>query len=124
MPPNIFFCSKPAFHELLGQFPQQLFHIPVWINKDKNFGREPTQRTRSFLYAALGTVVGSSIQAGGVRFFENGVVSLNLPVAGEVMRSRASRTTHPITMHLLGELCANGREESLPDALQVRDRRA
>ena len=83
-----------------------MFHVPVWINKDKNFGREPTQRTRSFLYAALGTVVGASVQAGGARFFENGVVSLNLPVAGEVIRSRASRTTHPVALQLLGELCA------------------
>jgi hypothetical protein len=27
---------------------------------------EPTQRTRSFLYAALGTVVAQSVKAGGV----------------------------------------------------------
>ncbi len=93
------------FNKLQEEFPQQLFHVPVWINKDGNFGREPTQRTRSFLYAALGAVVGASVQAGGVRFFENGVVSLNLPVAGEVIRSRASRTTHPVALHLLGELC-------------------
>jgi len=26
-------------------------------------------------------------------------------VAGEVIRSRASRTTHPVALHLLGELC-------------------
>jgi hypothetical protein len=98
--------QKTLFNKLGEEFPQQLFHVPVWINKDKNFGREPTQRTRSFLYAALGTVVGASVQAGGVRFFENGVVSLNLPVAGEVIRSRASRTTHPVALHLLGELCS------------------
>lgn len=97
--------QKRLFQELLKEFPQQLIHVPVWINKDKNFGREPTQRTRSFLYAALGTVVGEFVQAGGVRFYENGIVSLNLPVAGEVVRSRASRTTHPLVLHLLGELC-------------------
>ena len=97
--------QKTLFQKLLEEFPQQLFHVPVWINKEQNFGREPTQRTRSFLFAALGTVVGGSIQAGGVRFFENGVVSMNLPVAGEVVRSRASRTTHPLALHLLGELC-------------------
>jgi hypothetical protein len=97
--------QKTLFGTLQGEFPQQLLHVPVWINKSENFGREPTQRTRSFLYAALGTVVGESVQAGGVRFFENGVVSLNLPVTGEVIRSRASRTTHPVALHLLGELC-------------------
>jgi hypothetical protein len=97
--------QKVLFSKLQRKFPHQLVHVPVWINKSENFSREPTQRTRSFLYAALGTVVGASMRAGGVRFFENGVVSLNLPVAGEVIRSRASRTTHPVALHLLGELC-------------------
>ncbi|HEX8815368.1 MAG TPA: hypothetical protein VF753_07700 [Terriglobales bacterium] len=93
------------FRELEKSFPRQFLHVPVWINKNLRLGQEPTQRTRSFLFAALGTVVGESINAGGVRFFENGVVSLNLPVADEVLRSRASRTTHPIALHLLQLLC-------------------
>lgn len=93
------------FRELERLFPQRFLHLPVWINKDKPLGQEPTQRTRSFLFAALGTLVGESINARGVRFFENGVVSLNLPVADEVLRSRASRTTHPIALHLLRLLC-------------------
>jgi Queuosine biosynthesis protein QueC len=41
-----------------------------------------------------------------VRFFENGVVSLNLPIAQEALRSRASRTTHPLALHLLSSLCS------------------
>jgi hypothetical protein len=93
------------FGELQKAFPGQFIHVPVWINKAEPLGREPTQRTRSFLFAALGCVVGHSINAGGVRFFENGVVSLNLPVADEVLRSRASRTTHPVTIELLRTLC-------------------
>ena len=72
-----------------------MIHVPVWINKDKGKSKEHTQRTRSFLYSALGSIVADSVKAHGVRFFENGIVSLNLPVADEVLRSRASRTTHP-----------------------------
>jgi hypothetical protein len=79
-----------------------MIHVPVWINKDENKGREPTQRTRSFLYASVGAIVAASVNAGGVRFFENGVVSLNLPVADEVTRARASRTTHPAALHYFG----------------------
>ena len=97
--------QRGLFEELRKEFPG-LIHIPVWVNKAKRFGQEPTQRTRSFLFSAIGTVVAESINAGGVRFFENGVVSVNLPVADEVIRSRASRTTHPITLHLLQSLCA------------------
>jgi hypothetical protein len=93
------------FSGLQSAFPAvKMIHIPVWINKDKNIGREHTQRTRSFLYSALGTVVAASIQAPGVRFFENGVVSLNLPVADEVIGARASRTTHPQALQWFGQL--------------------
>jgi 7-cyano-7-deazaguanine synthase in queuosine biosynthesis len=86
------------FNALRQRFASPMIHVPVWVNKDENKGREPTQRTRSFLYASLGSIVAASVNAAGVRFFENGVVSLNLPVADEVTRARASRTTHPIAL--------------------------
>lgn len=96
--------QRTLFEQLKQTYPNPMLHIPVWINKDAGLGREHTQRTRSFLYSALGTVVAESLRAGGVRFFENGVVSLNLPVADEALRARASRTTHPFTMNLLERL--------------------
>jgi 7-cyano-7-deazaguanine synthase in queuosine biosynthesis len=105
--------QKMLFRELQTSFPGQFIHVPVWINKRQGLGKEPTQRTRSFLFAALGTVGAHSIKAGGVRFFENGVVSLNLPVADEVLRSRASRTTHPKTLYLLESLCSAIAERNL-----------
>jgi len=97
--------QRRLFDELDREFPGQMVHIPVWVNKERNLSREPTQRTRSFLFTALGTIVAESIQAKGVRFFENGIVSLNLPVADEALRARASRTTHPRALHLLAQLC-------------------
>lgn len=81
----------------------RLLHIPVWVNKAGSLGREYSQRTRSFLFSALGCAVAHSVDADGIRFFENGVVSLNLPVADEVLGARASRTTHPQVMHLFAE---------------------
>lgn len=104
--------QRKLFGELSKKYPGQLIHVPVWINKDERFGREPTQRTRSFLFAALGTLVAQSIEARGIRFYENGVLSVNLPLAEEALRARASRTTHPVTLHLLSVLAAavTGRE--------------
>jgi hypothetical protein len=104
--------QRRLFAELRKKFSGQLKHVPVWINKNERFGREPTQRTRSFLFAALGTLVAQSIDAQGVRFYENGVLSVNLPLAEEALRARASRTTHPVTLHLLSVLAAavTGRE--------------
>lgn len=95
--------QRALFAEIERKFPGRVLHVPVWVNKAKALGREHTQRTRSFLFAALGAIVAESVKAGGVRFFENGVVSLNLPVADEVVRARASRTTHPLVLHWLSE---------------------
>jgi 7-cyano-7-deazaguanine synthase in queuosine biosynthesis len=92
--------QKDLCQALTQMFPVPTIHIPVCINKDENISREHTQRTRSFLYATLGAIVAASVRAAGVRFFENGIVSLNLPVADEVLRSRASRTTHPKSLQL------------------------
>jgi len=98
--------QRKLFTELQKRFPDQLIRVPVWVNKAEKLGREPTQRTRSFLYSALGTLVAQSVQAGGVRFYENGIISLNLPIAEEALRARASRTTHPMALHMLSSLCA------------------
>ncbi|GAB6094002.1 hypothetical protein JCM14469_02540 [Desulfatiferula olefinivorans] len=70
-------------------------HIPVSINKAKSLGREYTQRSRSFLYAALGSTVAQMFNLSRIRFYENGVVSFNLPPSSQVVGARATRTTHP-----------------------------
>ncbi len=81
----------------------RVFHVPVWVNKTGH-DREPTQRTRTFLFASLGAAVAQALGIRGIRFYENGVVSLNLPVASEALSSRASRTTHPLALHYLQDL--------------------
>lgn len=70
-------------------------HVPVVINKAKSLGHEYTQRSRSFLYAALGSTVAQMFGLSRIRFYENGVVSFNLPVSAQVVGARATRTTHP-----------------------------
>jgi 7-cyano-7-deazaguanine synthase in queuosine biosynthesis len=70
-------------------------HIPVWVQKGLVLDREYTQRTRSFLYAALAAVVALAFGRRRIRFYENGVVSLNLPISEQVVGCRATRTTHP-----------------------------
>lgn len=70
-------------------------HVAVRVNKDKELTRETTQRTRSFLFAALGVTFARMSGLDRLRFFENGVVSLNLPPSAQVVGARASRTTHP-----------------------------
>lgn len=70
-------------------------HVPVWLSKHGAPEAEHTQRSRSFLYAALATVVARLFGHGGFRFYENGVISLNLPICEQVVGARATRSTHP-----------------------------
>ncbi|NQT19505.1 MAG: 7-cyano-7-deazaguanine synthase [Planctomycetes bacterium] len=79
-------------------------HIPVVINKNKGLGREYTQRSRSFLYAALAATVAEMFGLSRIRFYENGVVSFNLPVSAQVVGARATRTTHPQVINGFAEL--------------------
>jgi hypothetical protein len=73
----------------------RIFYVPVWVTKVQTIGKEFTQRSRSFLFAALGFVVARIFGVSRLRFFENGIVSLNLPIVPHELGTRASRTTHP-----------------------------
>ena len=74
---------------------RRLSFIPVWVSNENVTAREYTQRTRSFLFACLGLVVARMSGKDTFSFYENGVVSINLPLAGDVIGGRATRTTHP-----------------------------
>lgn len=83
---------------------RQLLHVPVRINKAKNLNHEYTQRSRSFLYAALGATIAQMLGLSRLRFYENGIVSLNLPPSAQVVGARATRTTHPQVINALTRL--------------------
>lgn len=94
--PKISSKQKLLFQDLRAMCPENKpFHIPVWVQKGEALDREYTQRTRSFLYASLAAVVARAFGLRRIRFYENGVVSLNLPISEQVVGGRATRTTHP-----------------------------
>lgn len=70
-------------------------HVHVRASKQKRLGKEYTQRTRSFLFASFGATIARMLNLESLRFYENGVVSLNFPLSAQVIGSRATRTTHP-----------------------------
>lgn len=69
--------------------------VSVRASKRRDEAREYTQRTRSFLFAAFGVTVARMLGLNNLRFYENGPVSLNLPVCAQVVGGRSTRTTHP-----------------------------
>ncbi len=80
------------------------FHVQIELNKGKALGREYTQRTRSFVYASLAAVVARMLGKDRIRFYENGIVSFNVPLSMQSLGARASRTTHPQTLAGFGRL--------------------
>ncbi len=94
--PAIYSRQRELKNALDRKYGKDLIHVPVAVFKETGMDDESTQRTRSFLFSALGAAVADLFNVSEVRFYENGVVSLNLPVADEVIRARASRTTHPL----------------------------
>jgi hypothetical protein len=75
--------------------PVQVQPVGIWATKTESVGHEYTQRTRSFLYAAMAATVASLAGLDRFFFFENGITSLNLPISGQVVGARSTRTTHP-----------------------------
>lgn len=69
--------------------------VTVRASKKHRAEKEYTQRARSFLYASFAVAVARMADLSAIRFYENGVVSLNLPMSPQVVGSRATRTTHP-----------------------------
>ncbi|PAP95439.1 7-cyano-7-deazaguanine synthase [Mesorhizobium wenxiniae] len=84
--------------------PKQTFYAPIWVRRGESNPTEHSQRLRSFLFASLGMAYAWMFGLSSVFFYENGVTSFNLPVAEQVVGTRASRTTHPSVLRRFGDL--------------------
>jgi 7-cyano-7-deazaguanine synthase in queuosine biosynthesis len=89
-------ASKLA--ELVPDGRLKPWHVALEVNKGKSLGRDFNQRTRSFLFAALAAVVAQTFNLSHIRFYENGITSLHLPISPQLLDGRASRTTHPTVL--------------------------
>ncbi len=94
--PKVFSLQKKLVREFRERgIGRQAFFIPVKVTNSKAPAKEYTQRTRSFLFAALAVVVARIYGKSRFTFYENGVISLNLPLSKDAMGARSTRTTHP-----------------------------
>ncbi len=95
---------KILVDELKKRFPDRILWVPVSAHLKGVKAKESTQRTRSLLFACLGFVTARLAGAKRLHFYENGIVSANLPISAQVIGTMASRTTHPQTIAALGAL--------------------
>jgi hypothetical protein len=97
--------QKELAGALIRRYPRRVTHVPVSAGLTKQTAAvEHTQRTRSFLLAATALVAAVMERSDRIRFYENGVMSINLPISTQVVGSRASRSTHPRSLLLLEQL--------------------
>ena len=82
----------------------KLQHIPITAQLKSGSNNDGTHRTRSFLFASLGMATAQLFGKAQVSFYENGVISLNLPPVAQVIGARATRTTHPRTLNSFSKL--------------------
>lgn len=91
------FCVQKGLIDALRRDGRahQIFYIPVNITNAGIEARDNSQRTRSFLFACLALAVARMFDRDRFVVYENGVVSINLPITRDVLGARATRTTHP-----------------------------
>ena len=89
---------------LQHRYPDRTLWLPVQARRSSTRGRETTQRTRSLLFTALAVVATRMLGGNRITFFENGIVSHNLPISNQVVGTMATRTTHPLGLRRLSEL--------------------
>ena len=93
--PQVVNVQKQLVEGLRRSGHGRVFYVPVNVTNSGREACEYTQRTRSFLFACLALVMARMFDRDDFTFFENGVVSLNIPIAADVLGARATRTTHP-----------------------------
>ena len=109
---------SPLYETLFQQLTERVSPLPlsqvrVLINKNASLGVDFAQRARSFLFAAMGMTVASILKLEELTCYENGVVSLNLPLCAQITGAKATRTTHPRVirgLEKLGTLLAGGKK--------------
>jgi 7-cyano-7-deazaguanine synthase in queuosine biosynthesis len=101
---RVFSRQKDLAGALSTLFPERVLHVPVDITMKQELDDvEFTQRTRTFLFSAIGCIVAEMMGCARIRFFENGIMSINLPIAPQIVGSRATRSTHPLALRQMTE---------------------
>lgn len=70
-------------------------HLDIKINRIGTEAKDNTQRSRSFLFLSIGSVLAHELHLNELMIYENGITSFNLPRLSQTIGAQASRSTHP-----------------------------
>lgn len=91
--------TQTGIHKKLEEdYPNRIKYYPFKCTL-KERATEETQRTRIFLYTAVAFSLATIFKEDEVSIFENGITSINFSKRADLINARASRTTHPKTLH-------------------------
>ena len=82
---------------------------------------EETQRSRVFLYISIAYAIAYALSQSEIFVYENGITALNFSRRQDLLKARASRTTHPKTLRLLNDFLSqvSGHEFSIRSPFQA-----
>jgi 7-cyano-7-deazaguanine synthase in queuosine biosynthesis len=90
-------CGEAPAHAAVRVMPHSLPAEPAI--------REPSRRARSLLFMSLAAVTALTSGVSDIYMCENGFFSFGLPLTAARAGSLSTRSTHPVALHLFGELC-------------------
>ena len=96
--------QKRVYEALDKSYPGRLLYHSLECSLKGVRASEETQRTRFFLYTAVGFALAQAYGQDELNIFENGITSINLSKRQDLINGRASRTTHPKTLGLLQQV--------------------
>jgi hypothetical protein len=101
--------ALPLRERFSWEFPQ----LGIWINRaGLGIGHaglraiENSQRSRSFLFLALGSLLARELKLDRLIVCENGITTFNLPRLGQVVGAQATRSTHPYFVRRFQDLAS------------------
>jgi 7-cyano-7-deazaguanine synthase in queuosine biosynthesis len=92
------------FKALIAASPNRIHHYKFHCGLTGVRAAEETQRTRMFLYSSIAASLCAALSQQKLFIFENGITSLNFARRQDLLNARATRTTHPKTIHLFEQL--------------------
>jgi 7-cyano-7-deazaguanine synthase in queuosine biosynthesis len=90
--------------ERSGDFTHLLVDFGIKWHESNYAKQETTQRTRGFLFSALGCMAAVNAGSNVLEIYENGIGAINLPFDSSQISAMNSRSVHPVTLRYLGNL--------------------
>jgi hypothetical protein len=112
----VFVSATTNYRQAAGQNEQmriirrihsgEITHVPVPFGlkwQGKMISRvEASQRTRGFLFMALGAVTAMAAQSSTLHIYENGIGAINLPYDATQVGAHSTRAVHPLGLLRMG----------------------